>query len=84
MLLDQAGLLTAEDLSSIDQVDASGWKPITLTWEGSEFLDAARSSENWAKAKRIMSEKGGGMVLEAMKSLLVEIAKRAAMSALAG
>jgi len=44
MLLHQAGLLEAQDLSTHD---GRRWLPKWLTWEGHEFLDAARDSGRW-------------------------------------
>jgi DNA-binding HxlR family transcriptional regulator len=58
--------------------------PINMTWAGREFLDAARNEDRWAKAKRIMKEKGGGIVFEVLKSLLIELAKVEAFAHLKG
>jgi Hypothetical protein (DUF2513) len=76
--------LTADHSPSISETEAALWKPISLTWEGHEFLEAARSSDHWTKVKQILAQKGGGLVLEVVKTLLVEVSKRAALSALAG
>ncbi len=48
MLLHEAGLLEALDLSSHSGVC---WKPKRLTYNGHQFLDAARSDTVWQKAK---------------------------------
>ena len=58
MLLDEAGLLEALGLSTMDGV---AWKPIRLTWLGHEFLDAAREESRWRQATSIMKEKAGGL-----------------------
>ena len=50
-----------------------------LTWEGHDFLDAARSETNWKKAKDQIVKTGGSWTFEIVKSLLVEIAKRSLM-----
>lgn len=84
MLLNQAGLIRAQDLTCISDVDASRWKPISLTWEGHEFLEAAKDSENWSRAKSILTRKGGGIVFDVLKALLIEISKRAALATLTG
>jgi hypothetical protein len=42
MLLDEAGLIEAKECSSLDGID---WKAKRLTYEGHEFLDAARSNK---------------------------------------
>lgn len=72
MLLGQAGYIHARNLSSSD---GSCWKPITLTWQGHEFLDAARDNTRWNKAKVLIKEKGGGVVFELLKQLLLEMMK---------
>lgn len=51
MLLNEAGLIEALDLSSHDGIC---WKPTRLTYSGHEFLDAARSDTVWAKAKAVV------------------------------
>ncbi len=48
MLLHEAGLIDAEKLTSADGVCG---KPKRLTYNGHEFLDAARSDAVWRKAK---------------------------------
>jgi len=50
------------------------WKSIRLTWEGHEFLDAARDNKRWEKAKTAMSQVGG-FALDVMKQLLVQYLK---------
>ena len=32
-----------------------------LTWQGHEFLDAARNEDRWNQAKKTISEKGGSL-----------------------
>ncbi|HBG31044.1 MAG TPA: hypothetical protein DDW98_10500, partial [Gammaproteobacteria bacterium] len=71
-LLHEAGLLKAQDYSSIGDYD---WKPLTLTWEGHEFLDAARNETLWNRAKSIALEKTGGLGFEALKFALTESIK---------
>jgi len=50
MLMHQAGLIDAWDCSSVDEIC---WYPKDLTWEGHEFLEAARDPARWQKAKDI-------------------------------
>ena len=45
-----------------------------LTWEGHEFLDAARDSKNWEQAKQV-GNKVGGLTLDVMKAVLIGLAK---------
>jgi len=72
MLLHEAGLIFAIDASS-----AGGlyWMPQRLTWQGHEFLDAARDNKVWNKAKEIMA-KTGGFAFEVAKPLLIDLLKQ--------
>lgn len=68
MLLDEAGLIDAEDLSSFS---GPQWAPKRLTWEGHEFIEASRDEKRWNAAKNAVATKGGGLVFEVLKQLLV-------------
>ena len=46
-----------------------------ITWDGYEFLDAARDSERWQKAKAIAGG-AGGVALGVLKQLLMDLAKK--------
>jgi len=80
MLLSQAGLIEATDHAVGGQ--PTEWYPTTLTWEGHEFLEASKDEGRWNKAKAITKEKVGGTVFEVFKSVLVEMAKNAALGSL--
>lgn len=56
-IMGQAGLLEVADASSMDDSSPAAI-PISLTWNGHEFLANARQQENWLQAKRMM--KGAG------------------------
>jgi len=71
LLLHEAGLISAIDASSHSGIH---WIPQRLTWEGHEFLDAARDETRWRKVKEIMSGTGG-FVLEVAKGLLIDFIK---------
>ncbi len=71
-LLHEAGLLQATDYSSIGDYD---WMPERLTWEGHEFLDAARNETLWNRAKSITLEKTGGLGFESVKFALIQMIK---------
>jgi hypothetical protein len=71
MLLHEAGLIVGTDLSSFSDLQ---WIPVRLTWQGHEFLDAAKDDNRWSKAKAAMG-KVGGFVFEIGKQLLIELAK---------
>ena len=54
MLLDEAGLIEAIDLSSRN---GPAWLPQRLTWAGHEFIEASRDESRWHKALNLMKEK---------------------------
>ncbi len=68
-LLVDAGLARGADTSTrasvLPQCILTG-----LTWEGHEFIDAARDEQHWTKAKGAMS-KAGGFSVSVMKELLI-------------
>jgi hypothetical protein len=72
MLLAQAGYIQAQNLST---GGGPSWKPISLTWQGHEFLEAAKNTNIWNKAKSLLKDKTGGVVFEILKQLLIEMAK---------
>src|SRR5260221_9662339 len=59
-LLNEAGLIEAECLQSMDEGDFH-WYPKRLTWEGHQFLDASRDEGRWKKVKDVVKEKTGGL-----------------------
>lgn len=68
MLLNEAGLINAFDFSSDEFPD---WRPSHVTWAGHEFINVARDSGRWNKAKALVKEKGGGIVFEVLKQVLL-------------
>jgi hypothetical protein len=50
--------------------------PFRLTWQGHEFLDAARSDTIWAKAKKAISDKGISVAISTLQTLLASLAKQ--------
>ena len=77
LLLCEAGLLTCERITSSTTperlVDAL---PFDLSWEGHEFLDAARDETIWSKAKELLKDKGMTVGLAVLQALLVSLAKQ--------
>ena len=71
MLLAEAGLIRAIDVSHGSN---NIWRPVRLTWEGHEFLDAARDDTRWNKAKGVMDQVGG-FVFDIGKQLLIQYIK---------
>jgi hypothetical protein len=76
MLLRDAGLIYALDFSPDESTD---WRPVCLTWAGHEFLEAAKDDTRWNRAKNHVKEKGGPMVFDILRSLLVSYAKQAVL-----
>lgn len=72
-LLHQAGLIEAHDVSTMNSFK---WFPMSLTWQGHEFLDASRDETRWNKAKKLTLEKGGGLIFDVLKDVLVQLAKQ--------
>ena len=71
MLLAEAGLIEAFELG----FGEINWMPIRLTWAGHEFLEAARDEKRWKKATKMMQTKGGGIVFEVLRDLLVSMVR---------
>ena len=44
-----------------------------MTWEGHEFLDAARNESFWSQAKAKALETTGGLGFEALKAFLLQL-----------
>ena len=72
VLLQEAGLIDAVTINDRSRAQVY---PTRLTWEGHEFLDAARDNTNWNKAKEVMANTGG-FVFEVGKQLLIEFVRR--------
>ena len=69
-LLCQADLIEAEDVSSMGP-EGFSWIPSGLTWEGHEFLEAARDDTRWNKTMKTVQEKAGGLIFDVLKETLV-------------
>ncbi|WP_069130672.1 DUF2513 domain-containing protein [Rhodohalobacter halophilus] len=72
MLMKQAGLVEAEDVSGSNSF---GWIPISLTWQGHEFLDAIRNDTVWEKLKAKLKEQGGNIPFHVVKELAAVFSK---------
>lgn len=83
-LLHQAGLIQAvsavaggagaraqRSAGVLVQSDSFKYIPLRLTWQGHEFLDAARNDTLWRKVKAKVLAGGGGLVFEVLKAALV-------------
>jgi hypothetical protein len=71
-------LVEADYLTGIDVVsygDRYHWVDVRLTWEGHDFLDAARSDTVWAKATSTIGQQVGSTSIEILKAMLVSVTK---------
>ena len=73
-LLGDAGLMKVSDVTSMGS-DAPQAIPINLTWEGHDFIAAARSDTIWAHAKEKAKSVGGALSLGVFKQLLDSLVK---------
>ena len=74
MLLHEAKLIYAID-ETLGEGDIS-WQPVYLTWEGHEFLEAAKDDTRWNRAKTQLKQKGVPMIFDIFKSLLLTYANQ--------
>ena len=73
-IMGEAALLRTADVTSMGSKSPQAI-PISLTWEGHEFLDAARDEGRWNKAMEKVKSIGGEVALSVLKELLVQIMK---------
>ena len=76
-LLHQAGLIEAVDKTSLGTLC---WHPTTLTWDGHEFLDAARDESRWGTAKNTLLSKVGVLSFDLLKETLNQLAREHGLS----
>jgi len=65
----QAGLIEAHDGSGVNEFK---WYPISLTWDGHEFIEVAKNDTIWKKVASRLVEKTGGLSFAVLKKLLTE------------
>ena len=70
----QAGLLKTEENTNLADTSPSAI-PLSLTWEGHEFIDAAKDSKLWAKAKKHVLAPAGGVAFNVLLEWLKMEAK---------
>lgn len=75
LLMDEAGLLRCEREVTKSSGRVIKVYPFSLTWNGHEFLEAARNVTIWNRAKSICLEKSGSLSFEVIKTLLLNLAK---------
>jgi len=73
-IMDEAGLVEA--VKTVSRQSSSPEAMIRrLTWEGHDFLDAARPPDRWNKAKGIVG-KIGGVSFHILQSILTDLMKK--------
>lgn len=75
LLLEEGGYLDASIRNHPESAGPVSGVALRLTWEGHDFLDAARDEGRWEKAKEITREKSGALSFEAVKTVVAELAK---------
>lgn len=79
IVMRHVGMLREADLvEALDAGTMSGvaFIPRRLTWNGHEFLDAARNEQVWNQTKVAIRQHGGSVPFEVLKVLLIETGKR--------
>lgn len=72
-LMGQADLLRVADITSRGDASPNAI-PLNITWNGYEFLEAARNNTGWQNAKRKVIDSGIGFSIVVLKAVLVELA----------
>ena len=70
-ILYNAGLIEGKE---IKHGLTTKWVTNRLTWQGHDFLDAAKNETIWNKAKDVVRENGGIFSLEMLKKILSKLA----------
>jgi hypothetical protein len=73
-LAQDAGLIEAIDLSTLD---GPCWRPVRLTSQGHDFIEAACNETFWKQAKQNVLQKTGSLTVETLKIALAELLRRA-------
>ena len=69
-LMAEAGLIEAMNLTT----DDLRWEAVRLTWQGHEFLDAARDDTVWNKGMELAKKTSGSLAFEGLKAVLIKLA----------
>lgn len=74
-LLEEAGYIEATPLRSAMPPYLMAVHVERLTWDGHDFLEAARNETVWKKARERIKSFGGGVSFAVLKTILIEVAK---------
>lgn len=72
-IMGEAGLIEAEPEVATGRPPL--WRPTKITWEGQDFLDAARNEKIWLKAVKEVGKVGGSITFVVFKELLTQYVK---------
>lgn len=75
-LLKDAGLIVA-DVDEVSDGTLDSFIIYCLTWAGHEFLDAVRDEEIWQNIRNRLYQKLSGVPFDVVKSVALEMARRA-------
>ena len=72
MIMHEVGLIeAAPELHSTGR--PPHWSPSRLTWQGHEFLDAARDNTIWNRAMATVKDKIGSIPFTLLQQLLIQL-----------
>lgn len=74
-LMVQAGLATGTDITTLGSSSPAALLS-ALTWQGHEFVEAARDETRWRQAMSLVKEKGGSVTLSILIQLLGDLMRR--------
>jgi YD repeat-containing protein len=80
LLMDEAGLLVGKEVTSSSGSKSPSAIPIRMTWDGHDFLDAARDAGRWSKATAAV----GSAAFDVLKFALGALAKDQATKLIGG
>jgi len=75
-LMNEAGLVHAVEAGNTTILSPQAI-PMSLSWEGHEFLEAAREPSRWQTALTMAREKGAALTFDILKAILIDISRRA-------
>jgi hypothetical protein len=73
-LMGEAGLIESIECTTSDSEGPEAL-PRSITWQGYEFLEAAREPGRWAEARQILHKAGGGS-FQVWTAVLTELVKK--------
>ncbi len=74
-IMTQGGLIESMNCTNLNSNSPQAI-PKNLTWEGHEFIEAARNDTLWKKAMNMVNEKGGSITISALSQLLSSLMKQ--------